>query len=130
MSTLAIVVVVLASTGGVALALTLMQASNHAGPGEDPVGGWSSSHTASVPATTGPRELRSLLTAERTRWQQPGAWENLVARLNNLQIALGGPPSPPAPPSYSPKWLEERVTRIEALAGLPPGAPVPTEGQQ
>ncbi len=88
-----------------------------------PIGSWDPPPPPATHQALPPGELRWLWRGESTGWGTKGTeWSTLVARLDALEMALGGEPrSGPAPLEHSPDWLAARLAELERLAGPVPG---------
>jgi len=134
MSIVGIAAIVLAIVGASCVVGALGQIWAVGGRAEDPVGPWRTQVPFAPPPPPIPRDLNSLIWGETSGWQRPEQWEALLFRLDRLETELGGtPPTELPPPIYSEFWLDQRLERIEALAGPLPGempTHVPTPSNQ
>jgi|GEM_PF-1642136 len=119
MSTIGLISVLVALGGGTLLLIAVATAFDIGDSGERPVGPWKAQRQDIDDTPTSPTSFRSLVHGEAFGWRQERPWERLQMQLDELEQDFGGVP-PERRANFDEDWLEQRLVRIEQLAGPMP----------
>ena len=118
MGSIALLTLLLGGVAVTCLLVLLSQLSSLGAQSEEPVGPMEATRPEAPPPALVPGNLRTLIGGESARWKREHSWTQLVTLLDDIERRLGGtPPSELPPEEYSAAWLDQRVARIEAVAG-------------
>ena len=122
MSGVGLAAILIAVVGGIALLVALAWLYDVGGEPEDPVGLWRGRRAEASKPPALPRDFDTLIWNETSGWRQENTWLAAQESLDRLEVEFGGSALPARSEHFDSGWLDQRLTRIETLAGPMPGS--------